>query len=104
MYLLTIQGSIIPSCDPSPILSYGAVSLHSSAFAAGGIATGMFGDRLTRSYGHRRALWLGVLGMSAEATMLIRGGICRTALGRCNRAKAILPHSGTCSTCCAARA
>ena len=41
MYLLTIQGNIIPFLRSELYLGYGAVSLHSSAFAAGVFATGM---------------------------------------------------------------
>jgi fucose permease len=83
MYLLTIQGNIIPFLRSELHLSYGAVSLHSSAFAAGGIATGVFGDRLIRRYGRRRALWLGVLGMSAGAAMLCLASAAWASIGSC---------------------
>ena len=63
MYLLAIQGNIIPFLRSELHLSYGAVILHSSAFAAPGFVTGMFGDWLIRRYGRRRVLWLGALGM-----------------------------------------
>lgn len=62
MYLLTIQGNIIPFLRSALPFGYGAVSLHSSAFAAGVFATGMFGDWLIRRYGRRRVLWLGCIG------------------------------------------
>ncbi|HEY5811890.1 MAG TPA: hypothetical protein VIT23_04475, partial [Terrimicrobiaceae bacterium] len=61
MYLLAIQGNIIPFLRSELHLSYGAVILHSSAFAAPGFVTGMFGDWLIRRYGRRRVLWLGAL-------------------------------------------
>ena len=48
MYLLTIQGNIIPFLRSELHLGYGVVSLHSSAFAAGVFATGVFGDWLIR--------------------------------------------------------
>jgi MFS transporter, DHA1 family, inner membrane transport protein len=83
MYLLTIQGNIIPFLRSELHLGYGSVSLHSSAFAAGGIATGVFGDRLIRRYGRRRALWLGVLGMSAGAALLCLASAAWASIGSC---------------------
>lgn len=83
LYLLTIEGNIIPFLKSELNLSYGAVSLHSSAFAAGGIATGLFGDRLIRRYGRRLALWLGVLGMSTGAAMLCLASAVWASIGSC---------------------
>jgi MFS family permease len=83
LYLLTIEGNIIPFLKSELNLSYGAVSLHSSAFAAGGIATGVFGDRLIRRYGRRLALLLGVLGMSTGAAMLCLASAVWASIGSC---------------------
>jgi MFS family permease len=83
MYLLTIQGNIIPFLRSELHLGYGAVSLHSSAFAAGVFATGMFGDWLIRRYGRRRVLWLGALGMSAGAVLLCLASAAWASIGSC---------------------
>ncbi|MGH6943348.1 MAG: MFS transporter [Geminicoccaceae bacterium] len=69
-YLLNIQGNIIPFLKSELGLGYGAVSLHSSAIAAGMIAVGLLGDQVIRRYGRRRALWLGASGASAGAVLL----------------------------------
>jgi MFS family permease len=83
MYLLTIQGNIIPFLKSEFHLSYGTVSLHSSAFAAPGIVTGVFGDWLIRRYGRRRVLWLGVSGMSAGAVLLCVASAPWASIGCC---------------------
>ena len=83
MYLLTIQGNIIPFLRSELHLSYGAVILHSSAFAAPGFVTGMFGDWLIRRYGRRRVLWLGALGMSAGAALLCLASATWFSIGSC---------------------
>jgi MFS transporter, DHA1 family, inner membrane transport protein len=83
MYVLTIQGIIIPFLRSELHLGYGAVSLHSSAFAAGVFATGVFGDWLIRRYGRRRVLWLGALGMSAGAVLLCLASAAWASIGSC---------------------
>ena len=83
MYLLAIQGNIIPFLRSELHLSYGAVILHSSAFAAPGFVTGMFGDWLIRRYGRRRVLWLGALGMLAGAALLCVASAAWFSIGSC---------------------
>jgi MFS family permease len=83
LYLLTIQGNIIRFLRSELHLSYGVVSLHSSAFAAGVFATGVFGDRLIRRYGRRRILWLGALGMSAGGVLLCLASAAWVSIGSC---------------------
>ena len=83
MYLLAIQGNIIPFLRSELRLSYGAVILHSSAFAAPGFVTGIFGDWLIRRYGRRRVLWLGVLGMSTGAVLLCVASAAWFSIGSC---------------------
>jgi MFS transporter, DHA1 family, inner membrane transport protein len=69
-YLLNIQGNIIPFLKAELNLGYASVSLHSSALAAGLIAVGLRGDRVTRRCGRRRTLQLGIVGISAGAVLL----------------------------------
>ena len=83
MYLLAIQGNIIPFLRSELHLSYGAVILHSSAFAAPGFVTGMFGDWLIRRYGRRPVLWLGALGMLAGAALLCVASAAWFSIGSC---------------------
>ena len=83
MYLLAIQGNIIPFLRSELHLSYGAVILHSSAFAAPGFVTGMFGDWLIRRYGRRRVLWLGALGMLGGAALLCVASAAWFSIGSC---------------------
>ena len=83
MYLLAIQGNIIPFLRSELHLTYGAVILHSSAFAAPGFVTGMFGDWLIRRYGRRRVLWLGALGMLTGAALLCVASAAWFSIGSC---------------------
>ena len=69
-YLLNIQGNIIPFLKAELNLGYASVSLHSGAIAAGMIAVGLFGDRVTRLCGRRRTLQLGVAGIVAGGALL----------------------------------
>lgn len=70
IYLLNVQGNVVPFLQEEFALGYRAVSLHSSAIAAGTILVGLFGERLTRRVGRRRALWLGVGGLAGGAVLL----------------------------------
>ena len=58
MYLLNVQGNVIPFLQAEFQLSYRVVSLHASLMAAGIIATGFTAERIARRIGRRRALWL----------------------------------------------
>ena len=51
-------------------LSYRAVSLHSSAIAAGIILVGLFGDRVEARLGRRKTLWLGIAGLAGGGILL----------------------------------
>lgn len=81
--LLTIQGNILPFLKAELDLSYGAVSLHSSALAAGLIAVGLLGDRVVRRHGRRRALRLGAAGISAGAVLLCLAPAAWASIGSC---------------------
>ena len=70
IYLLNVQGNVVPFLQDEFALSYGAVSFHSSAIAVGIILVGLFGERVTRGIGRRKTLWLGVGGLAAGAVLL----------------------------------
>lgn len=82
-YLLNIQGNILPFLRTELGLSYRAVSLHSSALAAGMIAVGLFGDKVVRRYGRRRTLQLGAAGVSAGAVLLCLAPSAWASIGSC---------------------
>ena len=82
-YLLNIQGNILPFLKTELDLSYRVVSLHSSAIAAGLIAVGLFGDRVIRHLGRRRALGLGTAGISAGAVLLCLAPAPWASIGSC---------------------
>lgn len=82
-YLLNIQGNILPFLKAELDLSYRAVGLHSTALAAGLIVVGLFGDRIIRRYGRRRALQLGTAGISAGAVLLCLSPASWASIGSC---------------------
>jgi MFS family permease len=82
-YLLNIQGNILPFLQAELDLSYRAVSLHFSAIAIGMIAVGLFGHRIIRRLGRRRALWLAAGGISAGAVLLCLAPAPWASIGSC---------------------
>jgi fucose permease len=60
-FLSTSQGNIIPFLQAELALSYGAVSLHSSAIAGGLLVIGLTGDRIIARFGRRKMLIFGAL-------------------------------------------
>jgi MFS family permease len=70
LYSVNLQGNAVPFLQAEFALSYRAVSLHSSAIAAGIILVGLFGDRVEARLGRRRTLWLGIGGLSGGSTLL----------------------------------
>ena len=82
-YLVSIQGNILPFLQAELALSYGAVSLHTSAIAVGIISVGLFGDRLTRRFGRRRMLLVGGLGAASAALLLAAAPAAWATIGSC---------------------
>jgi MFS transporter, DHA1 family, inner membrane transport protein len=70
IYAVNVQGNVVPFLQAEFALSYRAVSLHSSAIAAGIILVGLFGDRVARRLGRRKTLWLGVGGLAGGSILL----------------------------------
>jgi MFS family permease len=70
LYSVNLQGNVVPFLQAEFALSYRAVSLHSSAIAAGIILVGLFGDRVEARLGRRRTLWLGIGGLGGGAILL----------------------------------
>ncbi len=72
-YFLNILGPITPFLKQELKLSYTVASLHFTAFAAGILLVGLFGHLVIRRIGNWNALWLGALGMSVSALVLVFG-------------------------------
>ncbi|MGH6926104.1 MAG: MFS transporter [Propylenella sp.] len=70
IYLLNVQGNVVPFLQEEFALSYRAVSLHSSAIAAGIILVGLLGERVTGRLGRRKTLWLAVGGLAVGTILL----------------------------------
>jgi fucose permease len=83
IYLINVQGNVVPFLQDEFDLSYRAVSLHSSAIAAGIILVGLFGERVARAVGRRRTLWLAVGGLAAGATLLCLSPGPAASIGSC---------------------
>jgi MFS family permease len=75
-YLLFVEsslGPIMPSLRAQMGMSYTVASLHFSAPAFGGMMMGWSGDKIARRIGRRRTFWLGVIGITAGAALLVSG-------------------------------
>jgi len=72
-YLQAALGPIMPFLRGDLRLSCSAAGLHFSAFAAGMIAAGLAGNRVTQLVGRRIVFWGGALGMAAGACLVIVG-------------------------------
>ena len=70
IYIVNVQGNVVPFLQAEFALSYRAVSLHSSAIALGTILVGLAGDRVVAAIGRRRTLWLGVAGLGGGGILL----------------------------------
>jgi len=72
-YFLNIFGPITPYLKDSLNLTYTVSSLHFTAFAAGILAIGLGGHIAIQRLGRWRSLWLGAVGMSLSAAVLVIG-------------------------------
>jgi fucose permease len=72
-YCINIFGPITPFLKSEFGLTYTLSSLHFTAFAIGILAVGAGGHLVIRRIGRLSALWLGAVGMSAGAVLLVAG-------------------------------
>jgi fucose permease len=82
-YVVSIQGNILPFLRDELDLSYGAVSLHTSAIAVGVILIGLFGERVIRAVGRRRMLVVATLGSACAAVVLTVAPSIVVSIGAC---------------------
>ncbi|MEO7222861.1 MAG: MFS transporter, partial [Devosia sp.] len=67
VFMLIVQGNVVPFLQQEFSLSYSEVSFHSSAIAVGVLLVGLFGERVSRQLGRRNTLRLAVYGIIAGA-------------------------------------
>ncbi len=72
-YFLNVLGPITPFLKDELALSYTVSSLHFTAFAAGILAIGLGGHLAIQPLGRWRSLWIGAIGMSVSAILLVIG-------------------------------
>ena len=72
-YFLNVLGPIAPFLKDELALSYTISSLHFTAFAAGILAIGLGGHLIIQPLGRWRSLWIGAIGMSVSAVLLVIG-------------------------------
>jgi fucose permease len=72
-YYINIIGPVTPFFKDELHLSYTVSSLHYTAFAAGILVVGLFGNRVIQRIGRKRALYTGAIGLSLGALALVAG-------------------------------
>jgi fucose permease len=72
-YFLNVLGPITPFLKGELGLSYTVSSLHFTAFAVGILAIGLGGHSLIQRLGRWRSLWVGAIGLSLSAGLLVIG-------------------------------
>ena len=82
-YFLNILGPITPFLKEELGLSYTVSSLHFTAFAVGILLVGLGGHILIRCVGRWRSLWIGAIGMSVSAFLLLAGKTPAITIGAC---------------------
>jgi fucose permease len=74
-YFLNVLGPITPFLKGELGLSYTVSSLHFTAFAVGILLVGLGGHLLIQRIGRWRSMWIGAIGMSLSALLLLAGRI-----------------------------
>jgi fucose permease len=82
-YILSMQGNLLPFLREELDLSYRAVSLHTSAIAAGMMIVGLFGVTAIRGLGRGRILVIATLGSAAAAVLLTLAPSAAFSIGAC---------------------
>ena len=72
-YFLNILGPITPFLKEELHLSYTVSSLHFTAFAVGILLIGLSGHTLIQRLGRWSSLWIGAVGISLGAFVLLAG-------------------------------
>src|SRR5512136_780057 len=72
-YFLNSLGPVTPFLKEELGLSYTVSSLHFTAFAVGILLVGLGGHLLIQRVGRWYSLWIGAIGMSLSACLLLAG-------------------------------
>lgn len=80
-FFLNAFGPITPFLQEDLGLSYTVSSLHFTAFAAGILTVGLGGHRLIRRIGRWWCLWIGAIGISLGALLLVTGRMPAITIG-----------------------
>ncbi len=72
-YFINVLGPVTPFLKAELSLSYTVSSLHFTAFAVGILLVGLGGHLVIQRLGRRPSLWLGALGISVSAFILLTG-------------------------------
>ncbi|RPI29384.1 MAG: MFS transporter [Chloroflexota bacterium] len=72
-YFLNVLGPITPFLKEELGLSYTVSSLHFTAFAVGILLIGVGGHVVIERIGRWRSLWIGIIGISLSALLLLAG-------------------------------
>ena len=72
-YFLNVLGPITPFLKEELQLTYTVSSFHFTAFAVGILLIGLFGHVLIQRIGRQRSLWVGLIGISLSALLLLAG-------------------------------
>lgn len=91
IFILTIQGNVVPFLKSELDLSYYAVSLHTSAIAAGAIVVGLVGDWAVRHFTRQAVLVFGTLVCAAGVL-----GLCLASTAWMSIASCALIGFGSC--------
>lgn len=83
VFMLTLQGNIVPFLKEELSLSYREIGLHASAIAAGAIIVGLLGDRIVQRFGRRPILVIGTLVCSVGAMLLCVAPVAWASIAAC---------------------
>jgi fucose permease len=82
-YFLNVLGPITPFLKEELRLSYTVSSFHFTAFAVGILLIGLSGHLLIERIGRWHSLWIGIIGMSLSALILLTGRSPVITIGAC---------------------
>lgn len=82
-YFLNVLGPITPFLKEELRLSYTVSSLHFTAFAVGILLIGLGGHWFIQRIGRARSLWIGMIGISLSALLLLIGKNPIITIGAC---------------------
>jgi fucose permease len=82
-YFLNVLGPLTPFLKEELRLSYTVSSFHFTAFAVGILLIGLGGHLLVQRIGRWRSLWIGIIGISLSALLLLAGKIPVITIGAC---------------------